>query len=214
MSEQLPPPPPAPFQQPAQAPQEVPRSGSGLATAALVLGIVSIVVAFIPVINQIVFLVALVGIILAIIALVKKAKGKSKAIAGLILSVLGAIIATIVILVSLAFLNSVKDSLDSASSGMSSVAADLNKEVKVKYVVTADHPAKADYNVAQGTENAPVQGTWEKEITFTGSTFASISLVPADLLTKGNFACEIFIDGQSVSKKSGDSIISCSGSSK
>lgn len=194
-----------------QNPASLKPKGSGLAIAALVLGIVTAVISFIPFLNQFAFFTGVVGLILAIIALVKKTPSRGSAITGLILSVVGMIIATIVIIITMAFLNTVKDSVDKAGAGVTSA---MNKETKVKYVVTSDIPVKADYRSVQGSENAPVQGTWEKEVTFTGFNTPYVSVMPDDFMQKGTVTCEIFIDGASVSKKSGDSTINCSGTVK
>ena len=190
---------------------------SGLAVAALVLGIVTAVISFIPVVNQLAYLTGLVGIVLAIIALVKKAAGRGSAIAGLVLSVIGIIIATIVIIVTIAFLSTVKDSLGQAGSDFSSAAAQFSSEAAqphtVKYVVTSDVPAKADFTTADGSSNEPVTGgSWEKEVTMTGSfVLANVSVSADSFTAPSNLSCEIFIDGKSFSKKTGAGLVTCTG---
>lgn len=64
---------------------------SGLATAAMVLGIIGIVLSFLPVINNVAFVLGILAVIFSIICLVKKV-GKGKAIAGLVLGILAIII--------------------------------------------------------------------------------------------------------------------------
>ena len=60
------------------------QKSTGMATTALVMGIVSIVLSFIPVINFLVWITATLGIVFGIIGMIKK-QG-SKALVGLILS--------------------------------------------------------------------------------------------------------------------------------
>ena len=63
--------------------------------AALVLGIVSIIISFIPFLNVVAFMPAMVGLILGIIDIVKKTKNKEpkgKSIAGTILSAIAMVI--------------------------------------------------------------------------------------------------------------------------
>lgn len=75
--------------------QKPPRSG--LAIAALVLGIVALVTSFLPIINNISFFMALIGLILAIVGILGIRKGKNSgmgmAIAGLVICIVaGAVV--------------------------------------------------------------------------------------------------------------------------
>lgn len=76
------------------APQAAGRSG--LAVAALVLGIVGLAISWMPIINNLAFIVALVGLILGIVGIVgcsRKGKGgKGLAIAGVVLSVVTCVV--------------------------------------------------------------------------------------------------------------------------
>ena len=80
---------PAPTPAPAPAPGKKPSSG--LAIAGMVLGIVAILLSFLPIINNLSFFLAIVGLILSIVGLVKANKGtgagKGMAIAGIVLCV-------------------------------------------------------------------------------------------------------------------------------
>ena len=69
-----------------------------MGVAALVLGIVSIILAFVPCCGILALLPALIGLILGIVEVVKKSKAqqpKGKGVAGIILSVLAIIIAIV-----------------------------------------------------------------------------------------------------------------------
>jgi len=78
-----------------------PKATSGLAIAALVLGIVGLVLSFIPIINNVAFFIGVIGAILGVIAIVKTGdtavkKGRGMAITGLILSVLAVVITLLI----------------------------------------------------------------------------------------------------------------------
>ena len=101
-------------QPPAQVPT-TPARPNGLAVAGFVVGLVSLALCLIPIVNNLVFVTALAGLLLAIAGVVKARQGashKSLAIAGIILSVL----AGIGVIASQAFyasmLDEVSDALD------------------------------------------------------------------------------------------------------
>lgn len=104
---------PMPAQPGSPAPQ---GSRSGMAIAALVLGIVALAISWMPIVNNFAFVVALVGVVLGIIGIVgcsRKGKtGKGLAIAGVVLSV----VAFIVVLVTQAAYSA---AIDEALSGAS-----------------------------------------------------------------------------------------------
>lgn len=80
---------------------------SGLATAAMVLGIIGVVLSFIPLINNLAFVLGVLAAIFAIIALSKKAS-KGKAITGLVLGILSIVIT---LLMQQALGNAIDDAL-------------------------------------------------------------------------------------------------------
>ncbi|MFB2585681.1 DUF2510 domain-containing protein [Herbiconiux liukaitaii] len=84
-----------PYQPQGQPPAQPPKAGTGLATTALILGIVSIVMAFIPAVSVFAVVVALAGVIIGIIALIKKGPAKTRALIGTILSGLAFILAIV-----------------------------------------------------------------------------------------------------------------------
>lgn len=82
----------------------------------MVLGIISAVISFIPILNQGSFILGAVAVILGIVGLVLKGRKRGGAIAGLILGIVSIIIASIVIWVTLAALNAAGDALDHLSN--------------------------------------------------------------------------------------------------
>lgn len=72
-------------------PPPPPPQGNGLAVASMVLGILSVLTAWIPVIGFIAWILAPLGLILGFVAM-GKARGKGMAITGIITSVIGLVI--------------------------------------------------------------------------------------------------------------------------
>lgn len=80
------------------------------------------------------------------------------------------------------------------------------------YIVTSDVPATADYRDKDGSSNAPVDGEWKKEVVMTGPlNIPNVSVVIDDFARPGTVSCEILVNGQSISKKTGDTSAYCSG---
>lgn len=174
MSEQTPvpaaPTPPAPA---APAPLK-----KGLATAALVLGIVAIVGAWIPILNIGSIIIALVGLVLGIVAIVQAIKGtaagKVMAIVGASLSALAIIIAIVVNAATVAAVDEALDEVGgdiSATTETSEPAADAEDDAAAEEepveetapeTGTISNPAA----VGDGTVWTIAQGGDEWEITF------------------------------------------------
>ncbi len=94
---------------------------SGLATAALVLGIIGICTSFIPIINNISFVLGLIGSLFSIVALVKKAS-KGQAIAGIILCILA-------IIITLNSQKALSDSLNEVSANLDKATGASTEEI-------------------------------------------------------------------------------------
>lgn len=101
--------------------ENVETKKSGLSTAGMVLGIVGIVLSFIPIINNIAFFLGILAVIFGIIGLVKKA-GKGKAIAGLVLGLLA-------IVITLAMQSAVSDAIDETSKELDKITGNSTEEV-------------------------------------------------------------------------------------
>lgn len=83
---------------PEPAAEYAPKRGNGFAVTALVLGIIALVLAFIPVINIISFVIAVLAIIFGIVGLVagkKRHAGKGMSITGIVLGVVALAVAII-----------------------------------------------------------------------------------------------------------------------
>lgn len=126
---------------------------SGLATASLVLGIIGVVLSFIPIINNIAFVLGILAFVFGLITLIKKI-GKGKSIAGLILGILA-------IIITLAMQSTVSDAIDEASNELdkatgSSTEEVLKNDVNVnlgKFIATEDEYGLTDTKLIVKVKN-------------------------------------------------------------
>lgn len=118
------------------------KGSNGLATAGFVLGLLGLLVSWIPVLNIVGIILGILGAILAAVGLVKSKRagaGKGLAIAGLILGVLAVIVA---IVINIAFVNAVDDAVDGATDTSVEAPADSDGDAPADDAVgtTRDNP--------------------------------------------------------------------------
>lgn len=126
---------------------------SGLANASLVLGIIGVVLSFIPIINNIAFVLGILAFVFGLITLIKRIS-KGKSIAGLVLGILAVII-------TLAMQSAVSDAIDEASNELdkatgSSTEEVLKNDVSVnlgKFIVTEDEYGLTDTKLVVKVKN-------------------------------------------------------------
>jgi hypothetical protein len=159
----------------------------GLAIAALVIGAISFLEASVPVIGVLSFLAGPLAIVFGAIALRKKQK-KALAIAGIVLGAAGMVIAAIVTVMVAYFANQIIGTHT------------------VRYVVTSDGPAAVAYFNGTETVREEINGDWQKEVSFTGLPYASVSVDSAGTATLG---CRVSMDGSSASTNTGTGQVSC-----
>lgn len=164
-----------------------PRPPSGLALAALVIGVVSFLEAAVPIIGALTFLAGPLAMVLGVVALRKK-QPKAMAVAGIVLGAAGMVIAGIVTAMVFYFGNQV-------------VGAHT-----VRYVVTSDGPAAVAYFNGSETVKERITGDWQKDVSFTGLQYASISVDSTGSATLG---CRISMDGSSAATNTGTGQVSC-----
>lgn len=97
------------------------KSRSGLSTAGMVIGIISVVLSFIPIINNIAFFIGILALIFGIIGIVKKA-GTGKAIAGVVLGIIS-------IVITLSMQSAVSDAIDDTSKELDKITGNSTEEV-------------------------------------------------------------------------------------
>lgn len=168
---------------------------NGKGTAALVLGIIGLVFAFIPFVNFGTGIIPLIGLILGLIGLGKLPKGR--AIAGVILSSLAILINIIMVTVYIGVF----------FAAVGSAVEEQNTPVSVEYSVTGPATnATITYstytNGQSGTEQATEQ-TLPFSKTVTGTKgWSSYSLTATNGLDdKSDISCKISVDGKVVSEQ-------------
>lgn len=97
---------------------------SGLATAGFVLGIIGVVLSFIPIINNAAFVLGVLSLIFGIVSLIKKA-GKGKAIVATILGILS-------IVITLMMQSAASNAIDEAGKELDKMTGDSTEEVLKK----------------------------------------------------------------------------------
>ena len=206
---------PADYQQQPPAPQppygggQVPpqKTGNGFGVAALVLGIIAIVLAFIPVIGVVAFVLGGLALILGIVGVTRKGRPRGMSIAGLVLGLVSLIVAGIVTALTAAVVDAVDQSVQELDS-------DLNSMHSVEYRATVDSgEAEASFGTTNGMSNEDFTGSWSTDAELSGFDAASLT-VTGDLMSgaEQELTCEISVDGKVVSEQSGTDMISCSAS--
>lgn len=195
-----------------------PRPSKTLAIISIVAGGLAVLFSLLPVIA---WPLAAGAIVCGIIALVKKLDGKGLSIAGIILGGVGAVIALITFIVAMAFVSSMErtsgKSLGELQSSLASASAAANAEHTVQYKVTTNGKAKVSYSDAAGASDEDITAPWTKDYKDSGFVLASVSVMADGDADTAQVACEILIDGKTVSKKSGTGAYAsayCSGSTR
>ncbi|RJQ80736.1 hypothetical protein D5S17_06760 [Pseudonocardiaceae bacterium YIM PH 21723] len=140
-----------------------------MGTSALVLGVMSILLAFIPILGFVSYPLAFLGIIFGIVAVARvksgKADNKGVAISGLLLSILGLVL---VIVSTVFYVSAVK-------AGVDGVDKATNAEHRLGYSVSSSSGGKVTVHYTQGDGSS-------------GSAVGIASPWTADATVKGNFA--------------------------
>jgi hypothetical protein len=135
------------------APQENKNAGKGLAITALVLAIVSLLLCWVPIVNNLVFGLGIIALGFAIAATIitvkRKSKSKGMSIAALIISVLSIVGVIVSQIFYASVLTSVAEAIEDSADGV--VAVDENEQAEVTEATTLALGAGAaignEYNV-------------------------------------------------------------------
>jgi membrane-bound ClpP family serine protease len=203
-------PPPLPV---PSAADPAPRSRRGV--LALVLGIVALVLAFVPFASYGAWLVGIAAIVLGILALVRPASRKGPGIAGIVLGAL-AVIASLVMSIVYTVLFAIA-ATTAAASGYASQSAGApvggsGTAHRVVYAVTGSGRASAIayYTVSGGQSGQTTLSDqplpWSKTVTVRGTltSASSVLTVVGQNAGSGTIACSITLDGKVVAEQSGD----------
>jgi hypothetical protein len=136
------------FPSPSPTPQnpvqsQPPTKKTGFATAALVLGIIGLVFAFIPIFGIFIAIpLGVLAVIFAVIGLVKKNKGLS--IAGLITGALAILLSIVMFVAVYNVASAVSDAVNQASKSLDSTSGSDNSDAKTPKTATSDVPSFKD----------------------------------------------------------------------
>lgn len=185
-------------------PPTVEKRGNGLGVAALVIGIVALLGAFIPFANYGTGFLAFVGLVLGIIGLVLKGRKRKIAIAGTILSGAALILSIVMAIVYTAVFAA------AIQTGIDEEIAASDVDVALVYEVTGDSTdASITYatfaNGESGTEQSTGQALpFTKELTVKAGgnfDFAIFTLTANNGATGADITCRITLDGEIISEQ-------------
>ncbi|MGO4534396.1 MmpS family transport accessory protein [Leifsonia sp. 2MCAF36] len=196
------PPPPAPEQQ--YAPPAPAQTGNGLGVAALILGILALIGAFIPFLNYGAWFLGLIGLILGIIGLLQKNKKKGVALTGTILSGVAIILSIVLAIVyTAAFASAVNTEIkkqDVAATQPVDVVYDVTGTSTATNIVYSTYSDGGSKSETASDQPLP----WTKSITVKkGGTFdfSSFSVVATAGADGGDLACKVTVGGKVVSEQ-------------
>jgi hypothetical protein len=199
-----------PYQQPYAPNNAAPKQGNGLGLAALIIGIVAFVGAFIPVINYVSGVLALVGLVLGAIGIFRKGRPKGLAITGTIISFVALVLSIVLaITYTVGFATAVDQGIKDVQATQS---AEANVDVAVKYEIIGDSTdatiTYSTYNDGNsGTEQATGQTLpFTKDFTVKAGgqfDYHSFTLTGSNGQTGGDITCRITIDGVVASEQTG-----------
>lgn len=192
------------------------RHLSGLGVAALVLGIISIVFSFVPIINNLCLVLGVLAIIFSgcsFRATGKKGKkrGHGMVVAGLILGILSIVITLAMQASFSASLDKATESMNKASKKMDNMAKGIANEnaKEMKLEVKGTAPTDINLTVAGSSSNeSSDNGVWEKVLTGKDAKkdwmIMATPKIDIDKPTPDNYKveCTITVDGKQVSHKS------------
>ncbi|MGB3442524.1 MAG: MmpS family transport accessory protein [Actinophytocola sp.] len=172
--------------------QSAVKPSNGLGTAGFVLGIIGLVLSFIPLIGVVAWPLVILGIIFSAIGISKAVKGratnKGLAIAGLVVSVVG----LVVCILWTAVWNKAVDDINE----------EANREAVIVYEVTGDAPTADITYTTFGSEMTTNNETvttlpWSKEVRTTGIVKDG-QLIVTTGADGGSVTCKLTVDGEVV----------------
>jgi hypothetical protein len=192
--------------------------GNGFGVAALILGIFSLVFAFVPFVSYAAVGAGAIAVILAVVGLTRKFRARGTSVAGLITGVIGLILAIVMTTMYAAVF-----------FGISKVVNDTNKAASASHtVVYSVTGAAQDADVTYSTFTNGTAGTeqssstplpFTKTITVKGSkdslAFNSFDLTATNGMNDtGTISCQLTVDGKTISSQTSSgslASVNCSG---
>jgi|GEM_PF-3989968 len=216
------------YPQPPLLPQ--PKPGNGFGIAALVLGILAVLASFIPFVGVFSFILGPLAILFGILGLtLRRQSGKGTSITGMILGAASVVIAVAVTSFAAIFIGQVSENHGVAGPSPSQNAGttpeipsagpepgsgpsvDSVTGSKVELIATVSKgKASVTYSVGGDTADKDFTGEFKAQGTLDGTIGLATVVVLGDPLTEDQqLGCEIRVDGKTVKKETGKTVVSC-----
>jgi hypothetical protein len=172
--------------------QTITRPSNGLGTAGFVVGLIGLVLSFVPLIGVVAWPLVILGIVFSAIGISKASKGratnKGLAIAGLVVSVIGLVICILWVAVW--------------NKAAEDVEKEANREAVIVYEITGDAPSADVTYTTFGDSTSTNQETvttlpWTKEVTTKGIVKEG-QLIVTTGADGGSVTCKVTVDGKEV----------------
>lgn len=186
------------------APPAPTKRTNGFGIAALILGILTVIGAFIPILNYGAWFLGLIGLVLGIVGLVVKDRTRGTAITGTILSGVGIILSIILaVTYTVGFAAAVKTEIDKSSAAAAAPVDVVYELTGTSTDATVTYSTWSDGK--SGTEQATGQTLpWSKTFTVTKGgdfDFKAFTLTGTNGQTGTDIGCKITIGGKVVSQQ-------------
>lgn len=177
-------------------PQQTQRPSNGLGLTGFIVGLIGLLISFIPLVGVVAWPLVILGIIFSAIGIAKAVKGratnKGLAITGLVVSIAG----LVVCILWVAIWNKAVDEVNE----------EANREAVIVYEVTGDAPiADVTYSTygdeVTTNDETGVALPWTKEVSTTG-IIKEGSLIVTTGAEGGTVTCTITVDGKQVDSQS------------
>lgn len=189
---------------------------SAMAVSGLVLGIVALILSFIPIINNLAFFIGILGLIFALVGM--HATGRRARKKGRGLSIAGVIICVLALVVTLAmqkgfskagesFRTPEKQTTTSQSTGTVKDAPKEGEKAKTKTITlkaSSTGSGSATYGPAGSSSQEKFEGSWQKDITGEAAKQMHSLTVMGDFMNQDpnqKLTCDILVDGVSKDHK-------------
>jgi hypothetical protein len=202
-----------PPQQPMHAypvPPPHPPAQNGMGIAAFVLGLLGLLISFIPVIGVVAWPMVIIGLVLGFVGLGKARSGRASnagmAIAGIVLSALGLIVCIVWVVIFGKVANDVQEEAEREVAVVYELSGDA-KDVTVNYTTFGDD------TTVEPTQETVASLPWQKEFKTKG-LFKGGSMAANTGAEGGSLTCKVTVDGvvKKTETASGPfAIVSCTG---
>jgi hypothetical protein len=197
----------APPQYPQQ-PAMPPKNGFG--TTGFVLGLVGLLLSFLPIIGVVAWPLVILGLVFSILGLLRATKGaatnKGLAIAGIVLSAIGLVIC----IAWTALFGATVNAINNDKLHYPPNSGDAHT---VEFVVTTNSSANVHYGSLTDQKQEVTPGgtaSWDKKASFgSGSYLLSLTVDSTTVTADSSVSCSVVVDGKKVAENTGPGLASC-----